>query len=96
MVRSHGDLYPPWHSVDHPVAAGSDPAFRGAGAVLSGAQKLGDEAKNLPAGVSGPMMNDEFADVTFALFALKARESRRGSWCVTLKPCASSCCMYPG
>ncbi|MCP6002956.1 efflux RND transporter permease subunit, partial [Klebsiella pneumoniae] len=33
----------------------------------------GDEAKNLPAGVSGPMMNDEFADVTFALFALKAR-----------------------
>lgn len=29
----------PWHSVDHPVAAGSDPAFRGAGAVLSGAQK---------------------------------------------------------
>ncbi len=29
----------PRHSVDHPVAAGSDPAFRGAGAVLSGAQK---------------------------------------------------------
>ncbi len=39
VVRSHGDLYPPRHSVDHPVAAGSDPAFRGAGAVLSGAQK---------------------------------------------------------
>ena len=39
VVRSHGDLYPPWHGVDHPVAAGSDPAFRGAGAVLSGAQK---------------------------------------------------------
>ena len=36
-------------------------------------KKLGDEAKNLPAGVSGPMINDEFADVTFALFALKAR-----------------------
>ncbi len=36
-------------------------------------KKLGDEANNLPAGVSGPMMNDEFADVTFALFALKAR-----------------------
>ena len=36
-------------------------------------KKLGDEAKNLPAGVSGPMMNDEFADVTFAIFALKAR-----------------------
>ncbi|MCS5969103.1 hypothetical protein LNP26_22640 [Klebsiella variicola subsp. variicola] len=73
MVRSHGDLYPPWYGVDHVIAAGSDPAVRGAGAVLSGAQKLGDEAENLPAGVSGPMMNDEFADVTFALFALKAR-----------------------
>ncbi|AGJ86646.1 efflux RND transporter permease subunit [Raoultella ornithinolytica] len=36
-------------------------------------KKLGDEAKNLPAGVAGPMINDEFADVTFALFALKAK-----------------------
>ncbi len=42
------------------------------------------------------MMNDEFADVTFALFALKARGEPPRSWCVTLKPCASSCCMYPG
>lgn len=36
-------------------------------------KKLGDEAKNLPAGVTGPMINDEFADATFALFALKAK-----------------------
>ena len=36
-------------------------------------KKLGDEVKNLPAGVTGPMINDEFADVTFALFALKAK-----------------------
>ncbi|HEC2569676.1 TPA: efflux RND transporter permease subunit [Raoultella ornithinolytica] len=36
-------------------------------------KKLGDEAKNLPAGVTGPMINDEFADVTFALFTLKAK-----------------------
>ncbi len=36
-------------------------------------KKLGDEAKNLPAGVLGPMINDEFSDVTFALFALKAK-----------------------
>ncbi|MFP2786488.1 efflux RND transporter permease subunit [Enterobacter ludwigii] len=36
-------------------------------------KKLGDEAKNLPAGVMGPMINDEFSDVTFALFALKAK-----------------------
>ncbi|MHA1090915.1 efflux RND transporter permease subunit [Enterobacter ludwigii] len=36
-------------------------------------KKLGDETKNLPAGVMGPMINDEFSDVTFALFALKAK-----------------------
>ena len=36
-------------------------------------KKLGDEAGNLPAGVIGPMINDEYADVTFALFALKAK-----------------------
>ncbi|GKV76760.1 multidrug transporter [Pectobacterium carotovorum subsp. carotovorum] len=36
-------------------------------------KKLGDEARNLPAGVIGPMVNDEFSDVTFALFALKAK-----------------------
>ncbi|MGC1061812.1 efflux RND transporter permease subunit [Pantoea agglomerans] len=36
-------------------------------------KKLSDEAKSLPAGVIGPMINDEFSDVTFALFALKAK-----------------------
>ena len=36
-------------------------------------KKVGDEAANLPAGVIGPMVNDEYADVTFALFALKAK-----------------------
>ncbi|APG16740.1 UNVERIFIED_ORG: multidrug efflux pump subunit AcrB [Kosakonia oryzae] len=36
-------------------------------------KKLGDEAKSLPTGVIGPMINDEFSDVTFALFALKAK-----------------------
>ena len=36
-------------------------------------KKIGDEAGNLPAGVIGPMVNDEYADVTFALFALKAK-----------------------
>jgi multidrug efflux pump subunit AcrB len=35
-------------------------------------KKVGDEVINLPAGVIGPMVNDEYADVTFALFALKA------------------------
>ncbi|EFE96568.1 efflux RND transporter permease subunit [Serratia odorifera] len=36
-------------------------------------KKLDDEAGNLPAGVIGPMVNDEFSDVTFALLALKAK-----------------------
>nr|WP_294839884.1 efflux RND transporter permease subunit [uncultured Methylotenera sp.] len=41
-------------------------------------KKISDESKNLPAGVIGPMVNDEYADVTFALFALKAKgESQR-------------------
>jgi multidrug efflux pump subunit AcrB len=36
-------------------------------------KKISDEAANLPQGVIGPMVNDEYADVTFALYALKAR-----------------------
>ncbi|MBK1685915.1 efflux RND transporter permease subunit [Rubrivivax gelatinosus] len=36
-------------------------------------KKLSDEARRLPAGVIGPMVNDEYSDVTFALFALQAR-----------------------
>ena len=36
-------------------------------------KKLGDEAHNLPRGVIGPMVNDEYSDVTFALYALKAK-----------------------
>ena len=36
-------------------------------------KKIGDEAVNLPRGVLGPMVNDEYSDVTFALYALKAK-----------------------
>jgi multidrug efflux pump subunit AcrB len=36
-------------------------------------KKLQDEAAHLPAGVIGPLVNDEFSDVTFALFALQAK-----------------------
>src|SRR5204862_6663603 len=36
-------------------------------------KKLGDEAQHLPSGVIGPMVNDEYSDVTFALYALKAQ-----------------------
>src|SRR5436309_521984 len=34
--------------------------------------KLGDEAHNLPTGVIGPIVNDEYSDVQFALYAIKA------------------------
>lgn len=36
-------------------------------------KKLGDEARNLPQGVLGPFVNDEYSDVSFGLYALKAR-----------------------
>jgi multidrug efflux pump subunit AcrB len=36
-------------------------------------KKIGDEAVNLPRGVIVPMVNDEYSDVTFALYALKAK-----------------------
>lgn len=36
-------------------------------------KKISDQARNLPSGVIGPMVNDEYSDVTFALFALKAK-----------------------
>lgn len=36
-------------------------------------KKLGDEARNLPPGALGPFVNDEYADVSFALYALKAK-----------------------
>lgn len=36
-------------------------------------KKIGDEALKLPKGVAAPFINDEYADVTFALYALKAQ-----------------------
>ncbi|KTF68270.1 efflux RND transporter permease subunit [Sphingomonas sp. HT-1] len=36
-------------------------------------KKMGDEAAKLPRGVMGPFVNDEYGDVTFALYALKAK-----------------------
>jgi multidrug efflux pump subunit AcrB len=36
-------------------------------------KKLGDEAHKLPAGALGPFVNDEYSDVSFAVYAVKAR-----------------------
>src|SRR5438094_8047456 len=36
-------------------------------------KRLGDEGHHLPRGVIGPMVNDEYSDVTFAVYALKAK-----------------------
>src|ERR1043166_5582731 len=36
-------------------------------------KKLGDETHNLPQGVFGPFINDEYSDVTFALYSVESR-----------------------
>ncbi|WP_163602540.1 efflux RND transporter permease subunit, partial [Klebsiella pneumoniae] len=36
-------------------------------------KKLSDQASSLPRGVLGPLFNDEFSDVYFALYALQAQ-----------------------
>jgi multidrug efflux pump subunit AcrB len=36
-------------------------------------KKLGDEVRRLPQGALGPFVNDEYSDVTFAVYALKAK-----------------------
>src|SRR3989442_6417094 len=35
-------------------------------------KKLGDEARKLPQGAIGPFVNDEFSDVSFALYSVEA------------------------
>lgn len=37
-------------------------------------KKLGDEAHNLPKGALGPFINDEYSDVSFALYSLEAHD----------------------
>lgn len=37
-------------------------------------KKINDEKANLPSGVLGPFLNDEYSDVTFALFSLKSKD----------------------
>jgi multidrug efflux pump subunit AcrB len=57
-------------------------------------KKVGDEAGNLPAGVIGPMANDEYADVTFALFALKAKGEPQRLLVRDAETLRHACCMY--
>jgi multidrug efflux pump subunit AcrB len=59
-------------------------------------KKVGDEAANLPAGVIGPMVNDEYADVTFALFALKAKGEPQRCWCGTRRRLRQRLLHVPG
>ncbi len=42
-------------------------------------KKMSDEAPSLPRGVVGPFVNDEYGDVTFALYALKAKGEPQNS-----------------
>ncbi|HVJ41586.1 MAG TPA: efflux RND transporter permease subunit [Dongiaceae bacterium] len=36
-------------------------------------KKLGDEAHSLPAGIVGPVINDEYSDIDFAVYSIEAR-----------------------
>lgn len=36
-------------------------------------KKLGDEVRKLPTGVLGPFVNDEYADISFALYSVKSK-----------------------
>lgn len=49
------------------------PASAVEGEFYQARKKLGDEARSLPPGVLGPFINDEYSDVSFALYALKAK-----------------------
>jgi multidrug efflux pump subunit AcrB len=69
--RSETYTRPGWHSP--PDAARQHAASEVQEEFYQARKKVGDEAANLPPGVIGPMVNDEYADVTFALFALKAK-----------------------
>ncbi|OWK23110.1 hypothetical protein AJ87_41075 [Rhizobium yanglingense] len=51
----------------------STPASAVAEEFYQARKKLGDEARNLPPGVIGPFVNDEYSDVSFGLYALKAK-----------------------
>ena len=49
------------------------PASAVEGEFYQARKKLGDEASSLPQGVIGPLVNDEYSDVSFGLYALKAK-----------------------
>ncbi|SES44821.1 efflux RND transporter permease subunit [Rhizobium sp. NFR03] len=49
------------------------PASAVEGEFYQARKKLGDEASSLPQGVIGPFVNDEYSDVSFGLYALKAK-----------------------
>ena len=56
-------------------------------------KKLGDEARNLPQGALGPFVNDEYSDVTFALYAVEgAGHAAPPADAGGRNDCASACC----
>jgi multidrug efflux pump len=57
---------------DHPAGEGLDAAARGGQQLVPGAQAHRRHARTLPAGVIGPVFNDDFGDVYGSIFALSA------------------------
>jgi multidrug efflux pump subunit AcrB len=58
-------------------------------------KKLRDEEQYLPLGAVGPFVNDEYSDITFAVYALKAHGMPPRLLVRRLKVSVNGFCMYP-
>ena len=84
----------------HPAGAGvhdadlarQHSASRGRRAILSGAQETRRRGAQTAARRNRSFVNDEYSDVIFALYALKARACRRACSCARRRRSGSDCC----
>ena len=56
-------------------------------------KKVGDEVQNLPSGVVGPFVNDEYSDVSSPCSRSRPGACHSACSFVTRRRCASVCCM---
>src|SRR5437667_7080655 len=71
-LRSRRDLHPPRPRADDGDSKHSTRPEDVPEEFYQARKKLGDEAHKLPQGVFGPFINDEYSDVTFALYSVEA------------------------
>lgn len=58
-------------------------------------KKLGDVRTLLPAGVIGPIVNDEYSDIDFAVYALEGHGLPQYHWCDRRRRFGSDCSTSP-